>query len=581
MKLTVLVGHRGVGKSSLLKRISKYFPESVCVCLDEEIEKTHSPIEEIFKSQGESKFREIEKEVFHKTLKNVSSSDQPVFIAVGGGFPSSEIPSSARILWIKRDWDISQNIFLDRPSLSKDPQDLRIPQERFTQREQQWQKLGCEELILPEGTYEWHPGEKLFFKNAEVGGAITLLPEFVNELQMRLLVDKKPKWIELRDDLLSEEQIKKAVDFIPKSIILLSFRDPSLIDQTTTYLSKAQVVDWPLDMGECPFALSKEKIFYSYHSHEDSFYEALENLYSQQNRIKWSPEIKSFSQLRLAHEWMMQNPSQRALLPRSENGRWSWYRQFMKNKMFINFWRITSGSAIDQPTLIEWLTPQAKNKFAAVLGQPVLQSWSPSFHAQFFSQKEQNFYAVEVNEQELEDGAWDFLQQLGLCAAAVTSPHKKWASQLVGREQPINTLVLSNTNQWLGANTDDLGFQQMLSRAELNLNDKNVVVWGGGDILPSLNVPKAFYYSARTGRPRENTKMTNDPDVLIWAAGWQSAEMIPENWQPRWVLDLNYRADSPARSYAHRKQAKYISGEVMFFKQAQEQQKIWSQYEWG
>ncbi|MBY0386372.1 hypothetical protein K2X05_14545 [bacterium] len=580
MKFTVLVGHRGIGKSSLLKRISKYLPQSLCFCLDEEIEKRVAPIEDIFKLQGESKFREIEKEIFRKILLEANTVG-PVFIAVGGGFPAEEIPSSARILWIRRDWDVSQNIFFDRPSLSQDLNDLRIPQERYTQREQQWKKLGCEELTLPEGSYDWHPGEDLFFKNHAAGGTVTLLPEALSQAKMRQLVDRKPQWIELRDDLLSEEQLKAAIEFLPSAMILLSFRNSSATDKTSLYLPKAHMVDWPIEFGDCPFKVTDDKIFYSYHSDENSFDKALTKLNRQESRIKWSPEIKNFLQLRMAHEWMMQKPSQRALLPRSKNSRWTWYRQLMRDKMFINFWRESSGSALDQPSLIEWLVPPPKNKFAAVLGQPVLQSWSPAFHAQFFSQKNQNFYAIEVDEQELSDGAWDFLQQLGICAAAVTSPHKQWAGKIAGQEKPLNTLVLSNTNKWLGANTDDFGFRQMLLKSELSLDDKTVAVWGGGDIIPSLQLPHAIYYSARTGLPRENSKMTIAPDVLIWAAGWQSTESIPSDWRPRWVLDLNYRADSPARGYAHRVQAKYISGDVMFFKQAQEQQKIWSQYEWS
>lgn len=579
--MTVLVGHRGVGKSSLLKRISKYIPESLCFCVDQEIEKRIAPIKDIFKSQGEKKFREIEREMFHHLIAEVGSLNQPVFIAVGGGFPATEISSSARILWVKRDWDVSQNIFLDRPSLNKDPNDMRIPQELFSQREQQWKQLGCDELTLPEGVYESHPGEEAFFKNADAGGTVTLLPECVSAIKMQQLVDKKPKWIELRDDLLSEEQLKTAVEFLPPLTILLSFRDSSKLDKTSLLLPRVQRVDWPLEFGECRLSIPNDKIFYSYHSNEDCFYEALENLYSQQGLIKWSPEVKNFSQLRLAHEWMMQKPSQRALLPRSENGRWSWYRQLMKDKMFINFWRLSSGSALDQPNLVEWLTPAPESRFAAVLGQPVLQSWSPAFHADYFSKKNKNFYAIEIDQQELDDGAWDFLQKLGLCAAAVTSPLKKWAGEFVGQEKPLNTLVLSNTNKWHGLNTDDVGFEQMLAQAELNLADKCIVVWGGGDIIPSLRLPNAFCYSARSGRPRIDSKMTDAPEVLIWAAGWQSAEMIPASWQPRWVLDLNYRADSPARSYAHRVTAKYISGEVMFYCQAREQQKIWSQYEWN
>jgi shikimate 5-dehydrogenase len=71
------------------------------------------------------------------------------------------------------------------------------------------------------------------------------------------------------------------------------------------------------------------------------------------------------------------------------------------------------------------------------------------------------------------------------------------------------------------------------------------------------------------------------PEVLIWAAGFTRGAEVPQSWRPSLIIDLNYRADSPAKSYAHQVHAKYYSGEVMFFKQAREQQKIWSSYEWS
>ena len=69
MKLA-LIGHRGVGKSSLLKRIESYLPKEAgyrCLSLDEEIEKRASvKIDEIFKKNGEAYFREIEQKIFQE-----------------------------------------------------------------------------------------------------------------------------------------------------------------------------------------------------------------------------------------------------------------------------------------------------------------------------------------------------------------------------------------------------------------------------------------------------------------------------------------------------------------------------------
>ena len=63
--IKVLVGHRGVGKSSLLIRLQSYFPKDKFLDLDREIEsRQNKNISEIFKLQGEAKFRQIELETF-------------------------------------------------------------------------------------------------------------------------------------------------------------------------------------------------------------------------------------------------------------------------------------------------------------------------------------------------------------------------------------------------------------------------------------------------------------------------------------------------------------------------------------
>lgn len=580
MDLTILLGHRGVGKTSLLDRIPGYMPKAQCYCLDREIEKRMGPIQQIFAQQGESAFRSIEIKVFSEIILQVKDQSHPVFIAVGGGF-SGTLPKQARILWIKRDWDVSQNIFLDRPSLSKDPADLKIPKELFQKREETWQSQGYDELTLPEGIYSYHPGEESFFQKREAAGVVTLLSEHFVNSRWQHLMNLNPRWIELRDDLLSQKQIEAAVEFFPAKNLLLSFRDESLRSSSLQFVSRVDLIDWPLENGEPPTSLSGRQRVFSYHSEEDSFYDSLELVEGIHEPLKWSPFVKNFLQLRLGHDWMMRLPHKRSFLPRSENGRWYWYRHLQKKSTPLNFWREGFGSSLDQPTLIQWMQPAGSQKFAALLGNPALQSWSPSFHADFFSKRGTSLYSIEVSEDELRDGGFDFLETLGLTYAAVTSPLKTWAGRLVGAPQPLNTIYKTDKGQWQGDSTDGLGFAETLKTLPFDLRQKSVVVWGGGGVLPSLDLPEAHFFSARTGKPRLGNSKVETVEVLIWAAGAQSAEALPNAWSPSWVIDMNYRADSPMRAYAHKVKAQYVSGETMFVTQAREQQKIWSQYEWN
>jgi shikimate 5-dehydrogenase len=81
----------------------------------------------------------------------------------------------------------------------------------------------------------------------------------------------------------------------------------------------------------------------------------------------------------------------------------------------------------------------------------------------------------------------------------------------------------------------------------------------------------------RTGLCRESGKaLTESPGVLIWAAN-PNAEFPPSTWKPKKVIDLNYREDSHAKTFALRAGAEYVSGLEMFNRQADEQQKLWSE----
>ncbi len=584
--LTILVGHRGVGKSSLLKRISRYLPQAEYYCLDSEIEKSHGSIAQTFSQKSESVFRSIEEQVFQQLVKKLANTQVPVYIAVGGGF-KSEIPSGAKVLWLQRDWDVSKNIFFDRPSLNPNPKDLRIPTDIFRSRNERWEQQGYDVLTLPEGVYASHPGEAEHFRGAPAKGAITLLPLHFQGERLQYIKNLQPQFIELRDDLLSAAQIEKALSIFERNQLLLSFRNDELEKESSGYVNRVALVDWPVERGVPAFKMTAEQKMSSLHSEEENYFDALEFVEGfADGKIKWSPFVKNFLQLRLGHEWQKRDPLRRLFFPRSENGRWYWYRHLQKRQP-LQFFRIDFGSSLDQPTLLQWLQPSSE-RFAAVLGQPVLQSWSPSYHAEFFAKRKTSLYSIEVDERDLIDGGFEFLCELGLFAAAVTSPLKPWAGRLIsglaeglaGAIRPLNTLSKNLlTTTWEGASTDEVGFQELIEKNSLNLQAMNVAIWGGGGVLPALNLPRAVAYSARTGFPREGEPLLKQIDALVWAAGMQIADTLPKEWKPKFVIDLNYRADSPARTYAFAVGAKYISGDDMFFKQAIEQQKIWSSYE--
>lgn len=592
---TLIIGHRGVGKTSLLKRLQAAFPPSVCLCLDAEIEKLHGPIKDIFKTKGETHFRELEKQVFVQLLSRFTEKVRPVYIALGAGF-EGELPKDWEVLHLQRDLPVDQFLFPDRPNLSADG--LRMPKDKFDERSRRYKKLATQELVLLEGKVDVIPEEKLFFgsgidteneaendvKIRDLGGIETLMPYQVKNPEFKYWARRRIQWglkaFELRDDLLSTEEIEGIISLLPKENLLFSFRKKEMAEAHGDLATRVSLVDWPMEFGEIP-PLQKNRAFYSLHSGLGDFDKHLAVLEKTTGPLKWSPFVENVQQLKAGHEWQKKSPSERSFLPRSIDGRWTWYRLFMKEAMPINFFREGSGSSPDQPTLLQWLSRSKNKKFAAILGAPVKQSWTPLFHREFFKSKNMDTLAVDLTEAELDKKIFAWLESLGFKAFAVTSPHKKWAGELVKAEKPLNTLVWHPKKfKWEGFNTDVEGFRALVQDLlKESPQGEGVAVWGGGGVLDSLKpvLPQASYYCTRKGAPREGQRPLETPKYVIWAAGNKnSASKPPQSWKPEAIYDLSYTPDSLGIEYSSQIGARYVSGASMFVAQALKQQEIWN-----
>ncbi len=356
--------------------------------------------------------------------------------------------------------------------------------------------------------------------------------------------------VEVRDDLEMKEYATEN--------LLYSVRQGS-------EFPKDKKIDWdikrPIPRGLKPYIIS---------THESDL-AVLLPFENTETILKYCPVVESWSDLEKGINWQKKSPEKHVFLPRSMNGRWGWFRLWMKGRQPLNFWREGAGSAVDQPTLWQWLShPKQANNFAAVLGAPVKHSFSPTYHKNYFLEAGIPFYAIHIEENEWEI-AMPILNQLGLVAAAVTSPLKMKAGEYVN-QSATNTLWKQN-NTWLGANTDKVGALALLQ----DHLTKNCAVWGGGGVLDVLKsiMPEASYYSSREGKPRAESSEIMNPEVIIWGDPNNSISRVPKAWKPKTVIDLSYHDKSPARLYSLEVGASYISGLEMFVRQADEQQKIW------
>lgn len=592
--ITLLIGHRGTGKTKLLQRISNYFSSDSSVLiedLDEYIQdKAGTTIAEIFSKQGEYAFRQLEQKSLQELLMKAKNYKR-AFISLGAGFEVSKIPPEIHCVWVRRLSDEYGRIFTDRPRLEAGMTPLEEFRHRAIQRSPQYKSAAWEEYYVPEGLDQEDEFEKKFFKEEELnlGGVLTLLPAWLrDDKQCRRMIEKRLKWnldfFELRTDLLSHTQVEALKKLIPKEKILFSLREKF----ESFDVSHFSTTDWALELGSPPAGLNPTIV--SLHEREDgesvtSSFAKLAEYEKRGMKSKLAIEVDSWEELERCHEWVSENLKQRSFLPRSSNGRWSWYRLYMKGKMLLNFFREGEGSAIDQPLVHTWWRAMpGSHTFAAILGSPVAHSFTPIEQRDFFQNRNMPVFAIEVKEGEFFE-AMDFLEKLGLRAAAVTSPLKLLAyefcdelTQSALEFKSVNTLVFEkNHKNWVGENTDYGGLEALIKAEHL----EDIAVWGGGGVLPLLELllKTAHFYSARSGENRKKGEEAFVPKALVWAAPRSPLlKMPPTTWRPEVVIDLNYREDSMGREYALMTGAKYISGVKMFYIQAQGQRRFWNDH---
>lgn len=605
MKKTVLIGHRGVGKSLLLRRIKEYYDgygeEITCIDLDQEIEtRIGLNISEIFQKYGEDEFRRIELEKFQEIGLEVEKKRIHVYIAVGAGFDPGLIPENYRCLWVRRFSDERGRIFFDRPKLDKTAGPLAEFQGRFKSRDDGFRRRADRVFFLEEGLELADPIENRVFLNQikNIGGAITLLPEnFKNGKFSQWFCDRSGwgiRWFELRDDLLSEQQMATSLSILPRENVLVSLRSPDRERNSFELVGRYQVAfDWPLERGPCTY--SRVPYFFSIHDRgeQESITGLLEKL-SRHHRngeiLKVAIVVHDFHELLQMHHWQSENPNERVFLPRSLDGRWAWYRLIQQGKVALNFFRESDGSGSDQPTLMQWLRNHERSRssenFTAVLGDPVSHSRTPIVQNNFFSKNNVPVFSIRLTEQDWKMGALDQLRQLGLKWAAVTAPLKNLAFEACTERSPIaeelksvNTLFWNDVEKyWSGTNTDFMAFSDALKKISF---DEPVAVWGGGGTLQMLRtvLPKAHFFSSRSGENRFANGLHSQgvlPKTLIWAVNrHRHVGMPPSHWHPEIVIDLDYAEDSPGREFAQERGSSYISGLQMFYLQAKLQRKFW------
>ncbi|MCK6598894.1 MAG: hypothetical protein L6Q37_11055 [Bdellovibrionaceae bacterium] len=622
----VIFGQRGVGKTSFLNRLKHYWKHSEFkfLDLDQEIEKlTGKTNSEIFANEGEAAFRKYEWDIFNSLINNHNK----LVLTLGGGFPVEKIPKEIYCLWLQRFSDESGRIFTDRPRLNPELTDLEEFLLRSKTRAIQFRKRADEIYFVSEGLDYPNTIEENIFNSKFLFQNFYLTLSEENYEHKLFLKKIGMSGFELRDDLLSHEKMYDLIKLLSPQHLILSFRDIKqakksfeVFDhirlQCSSFSKNHIFIDWAIELGPPDLTSSLKPNTISLHEFLpgeglDLFLKRLENYTHNfsaalsRPHLKASPVISTWKELIMLWEWQRKDPLNRSILPRSPNGQWSWFRQLMSLKQKINFWKVSQGSAFDQPTLYQTQAlPQKISTWAALLGKPVAHSKTPIEQQSFFHFYKMPIFAIELSEEDF-SLAIPFLFQLGLRAAAVTSPLKLKAFQLVTENhhelmrqtttenvpalnpealefKSINTLILTTNSEKpngfevIGTNTDVDGFAKSVEFIE-EKNSIRIAIWGGGGTLPIIKkiLPHSIEFSVRSGKERDSKEILKNPEILIWAAAPDAEPPSDFIKDPTLVIDLNYKESSLARAYAKSIKAKYISGNLMFKEQAKKQREFW------
>lgn len=603
----LIMGHRGVGKTSLLGRLETYFPEHVFLDLDEEVSKfCEKTIELLFLEEKEMGFRALEQKTLHRIIEKYEHSEVPVWVALGAGVLLDKMNPEERalctLIWVARDTDDQGRIFLDRPRLDEHETPLVEYLQRYNLREQAFNQhydlkydmmegleaaknFSCDQLFKIEKKFfqgEFHTGKFGFTLQKED----FLSPQRWRHIQREML-KRNFEFLELRDDLLSQDQIRECFEVIPEDQILLSLRDPEVALKSISILLGRSKKVFGVDI-ECQLmellvsnlkglSHSSDNVIISSHN-EKLPWTGFENR-EKDFHFKWSPLVEDFPTLE--NQLKLLETRSVSYLPRSSNGRWSWFRLRFANKNRINFLNHGHPSSLDQPTLFDVLANSPSlTKFAAVLGKPIGHSFSPAMHFDFFYQRQMPFYRIEISEAEWTK-AYPILKSFGLLAAAVTSPLKIRAfTESKAHDQAkvfksVNTLMEIDGKDH-GWNTDGLGFSAVTKFSD----DENIMIWGGGGTKEMMKfyLPKAEFISARN--PELQPEHFKREWSLIWASPRTSeTHFPPAELKIRNIKDLNYGENSMGRELALFRKIPYVSGLEMLVQQAIEQQKIWKDLE--
>ncbi|HPI39191.1 MAG TPA: shikimate kinase [Pseudobdellovibrionaceae bacterium] len=605
--ITVIVGHRGVGKKSLLKRLRWHLRDQAVeyFSLDELIEeKIGQSIQSLFTEHGERYFRNLEKQVFTELIQKSFTN---AYIVVSSGFDLSAIPEDCQVLWLQRKTDRDGRILLGRSVVNRKNQSLKDYHLRAEERNFNFLKKSNWIYEVPEGDFQdlntpMDVEHDVLFGKNKWGGYFEIdypvssgknLSQFFKERYSRYLNKDVffvlntyqipfSQFLELRQ-FYSEEKLVLYIsnqEFIDQGNLQFEIFESLLLKYDEVHLDPKLKLSIKLKdlfkiLGEKNSLVFRLKIREFHEMNEFQEYAKVFNAHMLCQSV-----VSDFFDFLEIYNWWQLDTQRRSLLLVSEERRWDWVTLFLKGKQKISFWREGFYANKEGPSLFEWLlTPSTPKFFSVTLGDSVYSQPGLVDKSDFFKKDSATAsLQVFVKRAELENVVLFFISH-GVSMIDLQSPLMDLFQEipwLMSVEKFNSQSNLCDTvfynqkeNKLVCFSAEENVFPEILKRLSYVIDfQKEIVIWSHRErtqLLQSI-FPASHFFSARTGELRNANLVDQQlefikPKVLIWEPPRSSeVHWPPQEWSPDIVIDLNTQENSMGREYADGLNCAYVSG---------------------
>lgn len=601
-----LVGHRGVGKSTLgrmaAERLDRPFFD-----LDDEIARQCGRSIADLVEDDPKEFRRRERRI----LGELCREDKAPIIACGAGV--EQIPAEVFGVWIDRSGWRQEVRSSERPRVRPE---LSVAEE-FRWMEQTrpplWRRISHLRLRVPRGRTVATSADRLAtllrwsasFANSPVAEKTWIVPDEASQLERAIRDAHRfgAAGVEVRSDVFASTPAP-----LEPTPHLASLRH----GESQWLANFPDAAAWDIDArfaGELPASLAEaapHRIIIS--SHPDrprqSDPEELDNaartvaatldLPDESIELKYAPQLADFDDVSLVVDLadrLQHDERSAAILPRPR--RFAWMRPIFASCNSVDYLPVHLRSEeSDHPTPIDFadVLPHRAGplprRFDALIGDPVDHSRGDVWHrARSLAHGESGFGYLKIPAGRGElDAVLEILEQLPIRGISVTSPLKVETAESP-RVQNRHSLPALNTlrrrrdasHTWSGTDTDQAGVEATLRRLEQRgIGPGRCIVFGRGGashaVLRALERRRwtlVAHVSARAGWTGDHAA-TGHIELVVNAAGpaGSNTDFAPDC---RAWFDLHYTDVSlPPTDALH------IQGDRMFEVQATAQRKFWS-----